>query len=65
MRKLLWAILLFSIYVWAMTSGHDRMILEQGKNLYRALISWLDDAEVDFQIQQKKEKSKKRARRWD
>ncbi len=64
MRKLLWMALLFGIYIWAMTSGHDQMILEQGKNLYRALISWFDDAEIDFQVKQK-EKGKKRSRRWD
>lgn len=64
MRKLLWMILLFGVYVWVMTSGHDRMVLEQGKNLYNALISWFDDAEVDFQLKEK-QKEKKRSRRWD
>ncbi|MGB7978929.1 MAG: hypothetical protein WCF19_07215 [Chlamydiales bacterium] len=65
MRKLLWAILLFGAYLWAMTSGHDRMLIEQGKNLYRAVIVWLDDAEVDFQIKQNRAREKKKSRRWD
>lgn len=65
MRKLLWMILMFGAYVWLMTSGHDRMVLDQGKNVYQALVSWFDDAEIDFQMKQKKEKAKKRSRRWD
>lgn len=65
MRKLLWMILLFGAYVWVMTSGHDRMILEQAKTAYSALVAWFDDAEVDFQVSQQKPKAKKRSRRWD
>jgi hypothetical protein len=64
MRKLLWMILLFAVYVWVMTSGHDRMVLDQGKAVYNALVAWFDDAEVDCQVK-KEEKSKKRSRRWD
>lgn len=64
MRKLLWMILLFGVYVWAMTSGHDQMIMEKGKWAYQALVSWFDDAELDFQVKQK-EKERKRHRRWD
>ena len=66
MRKLLWMIFLFGAYVWVMTQGHDRLILEQGKNLYKAIALWLDDAEIDYQVQgQKTKKAKKRSRRWD
>jgi hypothetical protein len=64
MRKLFWMIIFFGAYVWVMTSGNDRFVLEQGKNLYQALVAWFDDAEVDFQVQQKS-KSKKKSRRWD
>ncbi len=64
MRKLLWAILFFSAYVWVMTSGHQQMVLEQGKALYHSFMAWFDDAEIDYQIQ-KPQKSKKRSRRWD
>ncbi len=64
MRKLLWMILLFGVYVWLVTSGHDRLVLQQGKAVYRALVSWFDDAEVDFQMKEQ-QKSKKRCRRWD
>lgn len=64
MRKLLWMILLFGAYIWAMTSGHDRMIVDQGKNFYQAIVAWLDDADVDFQVKQKT-KVKKKSRRWD
>jgi hypothetical protein len=49
-----------------MTSGHDRMIIDQGKNLYNALVTWLDDADVDYQVKPKKApKVKKKSRRWD
>jgi hypothetical protein len=57
-------ILFFGAYVWVMTSGHDQMVLEQGKNIYQALVSWFDDAEIDFQVKEK-HKSKKKSRRWD
>jgi hypothetical protein len=57
-------VILFAVYVWVMTSGHDRMVLDQGKTIYNALVAWFDDAEVDFQMK-KMEKSKKRHRRWD
>lgn len=65
MRKLLWMIVLFGAYVWVMTSGNDRMVLDQGKALYNALVAWFDDAEVDFQTKPQKAKAKKKSRRWD
>ncbi len=66
MRKIFWMLILFGAYIWSMTSGHDRMIIDQGKNLYTALVSWLDDADVDFQVKPKKTpKVKKKSRRWD
>ena len=65
MRKVLWAIFLFGLYIWAVTSGHDQMIIQQVQNVYRAVVVWFDDAEVDFQVKQTKPKSKKKARRWD
>jgi hypothetical protein len=64
MRRLLWMILLFAVYVWVMTSGHDRMVLDQGKAIYNAVVAWLDDAEIDYQVKKDK-KAKKRGRRWD
>lgn len=65
MRRLLWMILFLCGYLWAMTSGHDQMILDQGKAIYKAVVAWLDDAEIDFQMKQKTKKQKKRPRRWD
>lgn len=65
MRRLLWMIILFGAYVWVMTSGHDRMLLEQGKAAFNAILAWFDDAEVDFQVKQQENKPKKRSRRWD
>jgi hypothetical protein len=65
MRKILWMIFLFGAYVWAMTSGHDQMIMSQGKNIYQAIVAWFDDAEIDFQVKPQKVKAKKKSRRWD
>ena len=65
MRRIFWTLLLFGAYIWSMTSGHDRTILNQGKNIYNALVAWFDDADVDFQVKQQKQKAKKKSRRWD
>lgn len=55
---------LFGAYIWVITSGNDQMILDRGKEIYKAVIVWFDGADVDFQL--KKDKvSKKRSRRWD
>ncbi len=66
MRRLLWMIFLFGVYVWLMTSGHDRMVIQQGKSLFESVVAWFDDAEIDFQTApQKAKKEKKKSRRWD
>jgi len=62
MRRLLWIIILLGGYVWIVTSGHDKALLEKGKWAYDALVSWFDDADIDYQL--KSEKSKKHSRRW-
>ena len=63
MRKLLWTIILLGSYVWLVTSGHEEFVLDSGKAIYKAIVTWFDGASVDFQL--KKEKQKKRSRRWD
>ena len=63
MRKIFWTMVFLGGYFWLVTSGHDHFVLNQGKMLYRAVVEWFDDAEVDFQL--KKEKIKKRSRRWN
>lgn len=65
MRRILWMLLFFGAYLWSMTSGHDRMIIDQGKNVFNALVAWFDEADVDFQVKPSKNKAKKRSRRWD
>ena len=64
MSKVLWMILFFGVYVWLMTSGNDRLVIDQVKVVYKACVAWFDDAELDFQLKEK-EKNKKRSRRWD
>jgi len=61
MRKILWMIMLIGGYVWLVTSGHDELVLRQGKRVYEAIVLWFDDAEVDFQL--KSESSKEKSRR--
>lgn len=64
MRRLLWMIIFLGGYVWLVTSGHDDFVLERGKDIYKALVVWFDDAQIDFHL--KNEKTvKKRSRRWD
>lgn len=76
MRKLFWAVIIFMAYVWVMSSGHEKMVIRQGKYLYNILVSWFDDAEVDFQVQnnnlekvskeqQEEQVQRKKTRRWD
>lgn len=50
-------------YVWLITSGRDEFVLDQAKVVYQALVSWFDDAQVDFQL--KNDTNKKKSRRWD
>jgi dUTPase len=57
-------ILFFGAYVWVMSSGHEHIVIEQGRNICQAVISWFDDAEIDFQTKQKSQ-PKKKSRRWD
>jgi hypothetical protein len=63
MRRLVWIALLLGGYFWVVTSGNDQTLLRRGKQIYEAVVAWLDDAEIDCQL--KKGKEKKRLRRWD
>lgn len=67
MRKVFWALLLLTSYVWVVTTGHEQWVLDQGKRLFNLVSAWLNDAEVDFQVPQPSAESakKKRLRRWD
>ncbi len=59
-------IILFGAYVWVMTSGHDRQLMDYVRSAYDGLVAWFDDAEVDFQVKSQKPKAnKKKSRRWD
>jgi hypothetical protein len=62
MSKLFWMALLLGAYFWAVTSGNDQFLLEKGKWVYQSVVNWLDDADLDFQL--KNEKQKKSSRRW-
>ncbi len=64
MKRIFWVSLLLCGYVWSVTTGRDRFILEQGKKFFQVFVAWFDDAEIDFQVKQDVSK-KKRPRRWD
>ncbi len=49
MKALFWMILLIGGYVWVVTSGHDEFLLKQVKMVYEAVLTWFEDAEIDFQ----------------
>ncbi len=65
MRKLFWMIFLLGAYFWVVTSGHDGILLEKGTALYKGIVAWFDDAEVDCQLKVEKSKKRCRSRRWD
>ena len=50
MRKILWMIVLLGVYIWLVTSGNDRIVLETGKSIYQSVVNWFDDAEIDYQL---------------
>lgn len=64
MRKILWMIVLFGGYIWTVTSGNDHLVYEAAHSIYKTVIAWFDDAEIDYQLKTIKSE-KRRARRWD
>ena len=66
MKKILWVAILLGAYIWVVSTGHEQFVLDQSKAIYHAVYEWFNDAEVDFQVQQKTiPAKKKRPRRWD
>jgi hypothetical protein len=70
MRRVFWVLVLLGAYVWSITTGRDQFVWDQGKRIYQFVAAWLDDAEVDFQVQKPTSSApandkKKRSRRWD
>jgi hypothetical protein len=66
MRRLIWMVILFGGYLWLMTSGNDRIVIEKAKEAYQAIVAWLDGADIDYQTKNhKSSSSSKKPRRWD
>jgi len=66
MNKMLWIVLLLGAYIWIVSTGHEQFVLDQSKRVYHFVATWLSDAKVDFQVEQKPiPAKKKRPRRWD
>lgn len=61
--RLFWVIFLLGAYVWVVSSGNEKALLEKGRAVYEAIANWLDSADMDFQLKEKKHS--KRSRRWD
>lgn len=64
MRRLVWMFLFFGAYLWVITSGNDQILLEKGKAVYEAIVTWFDGADIDYQTKKTKQVLKKH-RRWD
>jgi len=65
MRKLLWLALCIVGWFWLVRSGYDTLVVEEGRELCRVLITWFDAAQTDFRLHEKEQVKKKHARRWD
>lgn len=63
MNKLFWMIFLVGAYVWLVTTGREDILIDTGKAVYKAIVTWFEDAEVDLHMQ--KDEPKKRSRRWE
>lgn len=65
MRTIFWIILLIFTYIWVVSSGREQYVIDHGKKACEAVLSWFDDADVDFQSHQTPIVKKKRPRRWE
>lgn len=65
MKKIFWIILLLFTYIWVVSSGHEQVVIDHAKKVYETVITWFDEADVDFQADQKTIVKKKRPRRWE
>ncbi|MDE3055100.1 MAG: hypothetical protein KGI80_00165 [Verrucomicrobiota bacterium] len=50
MRRLLWLLFLLGLYVWISVTGNEAMLIERGKLVYRFVVHWLEDADIDFHL---------------
>ncbi len=67
MRRFLWLCLFFGGYIWMVVTGNEQLVLERGRALYKLVADWLEDADIDFQLQEQKSVRKKnlRPKRWE
>ena len=67
MKKTFGIILLLFAYIWVVSTGHERFVLDQSQRLYQSMAAWFEDADVDYQAATKAPApiKKKRPRRWD
>ncbi len=63
MRRIFWLICFLGTYLWMMSTGKEHLILTKGKAIYSMIILWLEDADIDFQLDPKQ--TKKKSQRWD
>ena len=62
MSRLMWLLFLLGAYLWVVTSGKEETLLKYGKAVYEAAVEWLDGADMDFQLKEKK--ANRKSRRW-
>jgi len=66
MRKLFLISLLLGGYIWMKSSGNEEIVIEKCKLVYKMVINWFEDIDVDYHIQQKNPSRRKQdhPRRW-
>lgn len=65
MRTIFWIIILLCCYIWVVSAGHERIVIEKTRKVVETVNSWFDDADVDYQTNTKPIITKKRPRRWE
>ncbi len=62
MTRLIWLLFLLGTYVWVVSSGKEETLFRGAKIVYEAICDWLDGADADFQLKEKK--AARKSKRW-
>ncbi len=67
MRVSFWLLLLICGYIWMATTGNESFVLDKGRAVYKIIVDWFKDADLDFHLSQDKPspQKKERFRRWN
>ena len=65
MKKIFWIAVILFLYFWIVSPDRGQRVLEQGKHIFEEVLSWFDDSDIDFHVQQKPSENSKKSRNWD